>query len=66
MWHYKNEEEGIELIGSRREIVEQLNIHTVYFEDRDEEELVDISRPSHWQRIVSDYNLWGDDSETSD
>ena len=31
------------------------------FEDRDEEELVDVSRPSHWARIVRNYNLVGND-----
>ena len=63
MWHYKNIEEGIEINGTREDIVKALNIHTVYFEDRDEEELVDVSRPSHWARIVEEYHLTGDDNE---
>lgn len=57
MWKYTNKEEGIEIVGSRQTIVDELNIHTVYFEDRDEEELVDVSRPSHWNRIVEEYQL---------
>lgn len=61
MWHYKNEEEGIEVIGSRQEIKEHLNIFTVYFEDREEEELFDPYQPSHWAKIVEQYNLTGDD-----
>lgn len=63
MWKYTNKEEGIEIIGTRQTIVDELNIHTVYFEDRDEEELVDVSRPSHWNRIVEEYQLTGDDTE---
>lgn len=62
MWHFIDEKEGIEIVGTRADIVKALNIHTVYFEDRDEEELVDIDRPSHWKRIVEDYHL----TETED
>lgn len=61
MWHFKDEKEGIEIVGTRADIVKALNIHTVYFEDRDEEELVDVSRPSHWKRIVEEYHLTGED-----
>ena len=61
MWHFKDEKEGIEIVGTRADIVKALNIHTVYFEERDEEELVDVSRPSHWARIVREYNLVGND-----
>lgn len=59
MWHFFNNE--FEVHGTRQEIVKALNINTVYFEDRDEEELVDVSRPSHWARIVSEYHLVGED-----
>lgn len=31
------------------------------FEERDKDELVDISRPSHWARIVREYHLTGGD-----
>ena len=61
MWYFKDKENGIEITGTREEICKALNIHTVYFEDRDEEELVDVSRPSHWASIVRNYNLVGDD-----
>ena len=61
MWHFIDKENGIEITGTRAEIVKALNIQTVYFEDRDEEELVDISRPSHWAIIVREYNLVGND-----
>ena len=61
MWHFVDKENGIEITGTREEIVKALNIHTVYFEDRDEEELVDVSRPSHWAIIVRNYNLVGND-----
>ena len=62
MWHYIDKDSGFEVKGTRQEIVEKLNIHTVYFEDRDEEELVDITRPSHWNKIVREYHL----TETED
>lgn len=62
MWKFEDKKEGIEIVGTRADIVKALNIHTVYFEDRDEEELVDVSRPSHWKRIVEDYHL----TETED
>lgn len=61
MWRFEDKKEGIEIVGTRADIVKALNIHTVYFEDRDEEELVDVSRPSHWARIVSEYHLVGED-----
>ena len=61
MWHFIDKENGIEITGTRAEIVKALNIQTVYFEDRDEEELVDVSRPSHWARIVREYHLTGGD-----
>ena len=61
MWHFIDKQNGIEITGSREEIIKALNIQTVYFEDRDEEELVDISRPSHWAIIVREYNLVGND-----
>lgn len=61
MWYFKDKENGIEITGTRAEIVKALNINTVYFEDRDEEELVDVSRPSHWAIIVREYNLVGND-----
>lgn len=57
MWHFINNENGIEITGTRADIVKALNIQTVYFEDRDEEELVDVSRPSHWAKIVEEYEL---------
>ena len=59
MWHFKDK--NFEVHGTRQEIVKALNINTVYFEDRDEEELVDVSRPSHWERIVEEYHLTGED-----
>lgn len=55
MWHFKDGD--FEVHGTRQEIVKALNIQTVYFEDRDEEELVDVSRPSHWAKIVEEYEL---------
>lgn len=63
MWHFKNEETGYEVHGNRQEIVDGLNIHTLDFVDGDEEyeEWVDVSRESHWKRIVEEYNLTGDD-----
>lgn len=61
MWHFKDEKEGIEIVGTRADIVKALNIHTVYFEERDEEELVDVSRPSHWKRICEEYGISGED-----
>lgn len=61
MWHFIDKDNGIEITGTRAEIVKALNINTVYFEDRDEEELVDIDRPSHWAIIVREYNLVGND-----
>lgn len=61
MWKFEDKKEGIVITGTREEIVKALNIHTVYFEDRDEEELVDVSRPSHWAIIVREYHLVGDD-----
>ena len=61
MWHFINNENGIEITGTRTDIVKALNIHTVYFEDRDEEELVDVSRPSHWKKICEEYGIWGND-----
>ena len=61
MWHFIDKKNGIEITGTRAEIVKALNIQTVYFEDRDEEELVDVSRPSHWKRIVEEYGLTGED-----
>ena len=61
MWYFKDEKEGIEIVGTRADIVKALNIHTVYFDDRDEEELVDVSRPSHWAIIVREYGLTGED-----
>lgn len=61
MWKFEDKKEGIEIVGTRADIVKALNIHTVYFGDRDEEELVDVSRPSHWAIIVRNYNLVGDD-----
>lgn len=57
MWHFIDKENGIEITGTREEIVKALNIQTVYFEDREEEELVDVSRPSHWAKIVEEYEL---------
>ena len=42
MWRFEDKKEGIEIVGTRADIVKALNIHTVYFEDRDEEELVDF------------------------
>ena len=79
MWHLIKED-GFVFAGTRQEIIEFLDIKTIYFEDRDELELVDISRPSHWAKICECYgisgfdsddtdqniNLSGDDSETSD
>ena len=62
MWKFEDKENGIEITGTREEICKALNIHIVYFEERDEEELVDVSRPSHWKRIVEDYHL----TETED
>lgn len=61
MWKFEDKKEGIEIVGTRADIVKALNIHTVYFEDRDEEELVDVSRPSHWAIIVREYHLTGED-----
>ena len=61
MWKFEDKKEGIEIVGTRADIVKALNIHTVYFENRDEEELVDVSRPSHWAIIVREYHLTGDD-----
>ena len=61
MWKFEDKKEGIEIVGTRADIVKALNIHTVYFENTDEEELVDISRPSHWAIIVRNYNLVGND-----
>lgn len=61
MWYFVDKENGIEITGTREEIVKALNINTLYFENRDEEELVDVSRPSHWAIIVRNYNLVGDD-----
>ena len=63
MWHFIDKKNGIEITGTREEIVKALNINTVYFEDRDEEELVDISRPSHWKRIIEEYHLTGNDKD---
>ena len=61
MWKFEDKENGIEITGTREEICKALNIQTVYFEDRDEEELVDVSRPSHWAIIVRNYHLVGED-----
>lgn len=61
MWHFINNENGIEITGTRADIVKALNIQTVYFEDRDEEELVDVSRPSHWKKICEEYGITGED-----
>ena len=61
MWKFEDKKEGIEIVGTRADIVKALNIHTVYFEDRDEEELVDVSRPSHWKKICEEYGIWGND-----
>lgn len=61
MWHFIDKENGIEITGTRAEIVKALNIQTIYFEDRDLEEFVDVSRPSHWAKIIEEYNLTGDD-----
>lgn len=61
MWKFEDKKEGIEIVGTRADIVKALNIHTVYFENRDEEELVDVSRQSHWAIIVREYHLTGDD-----
>lgn len=52
MWYFVDKENGIEITGTREEIVKALNINTLYFENRDEEELVDVSRPSHWKHII--------------
>ena len=59
MWHFINND--FEVHGTRQELVKALNINTVYFEDRDEEELVDVSRPSHWKKICKDYGITGED-----
>ena len=59
MWHFIDNENGIEITGTRTDIVKALNIQTVYFEDREEEELVDISRPSHWKKICKEYDILG-------
>lgn len=61
MWHFIDEKEGIEIVGTRADIVKELNIHMVFNEQTQEEELVDISRPSHWAIIVSEYHLTGED-----
>lgn len=61
MWYFKDKENGIEISGTREEICKALNIQTVYFDDREEEELVDVSRPSHWAIIVRKYGLTGED-----
>ena len=61
MWHFIDEKEGIEIVGTRADIVKELNIHMVFNEQTQEEELVDISRPSHWAIIVREYHLTGED-----
>lgn len=61
MWKFEDKKEGIEIVGTRADIVKELNIHMVFNEQTQEEELVDISRPSHWARIVSEYHLVGED-----
>ena len=63
MWYYKNEAEGIEIIGSRQEIKEQLNIFVVGFGDGDDyyEEIADVWDDRHWQRIVEENHLTGED-----
>lgn len=57
MWKFEDEKEGIEIVGTKADIVKELNIHMVFNEQTQEEELVDIDRPSHWKRIVEDYHL---------
>lgn len=61
MWHFIDKKEGIEIVGTRADIVKELNIHMVFNEQTQEEELVDISRPSHWAIIVREYHLTGED-----
>ena len=61
MWHFFDKENNTEIVGTRAEIVKALNIFTVYNEETDEEELCDYHRPSHWARIVREYELVGDD-----
>ena len=61
MWHFINNENGIEITGTRTDIVKALNIQTVYFDDREEEELVNISRPSHWKKICEEYGITCED-----
>ena len=61
MWHFIDEKEGIEIVGTRADIVKELNIHMVFNEQTQEEELVDIDRPSHWAIIVEEYHLTGED-----
>lgn len=64
MWHFKDEKEGIEIVGTRQDIKEQLNIFMVGFEDENGEyyeEIADVWDDRHWRRIVEEYNLVGED-----
>lgn len=64
MWHFFDKKEGIEIVGTRQDIKEQLNIFMVGFEDENGEyyeEIADVWDDRHWRRIVEEYNLVGED-----
>lgn len=62
MWHYKDED--FEIYGNRQQIKEQLNIFIIELDGS--EVIVNVWDDRHWQVICREYNLSGDDSETSD
>ena len=63
MWHFFDKENNTEIVGTRQQLKEQLNIFIVGFGDGDDyyEEIADVWDDRHWRRIVEEYNLVGND-----
>lgn len=63
MWHFFDKENNTEIVGTRQELKEQLNIFMVGFGEGDDyyEEIADVWDNKHWRRIVEEYHLTGED-----
>ena len=63
MWHFFDKENNTEIVGTRQELKEQLNIFMVGFGEGDDyyEEIADVWDNIHWRRIIEEYHLTGED-----
>ena len=63
MWHFFDKENNTEIVGTRQELKEQLNIFMVGFGEGDDyyEEIADVWDNKHLRRIVEEYHLTGED-----